>query len=225
LNSGFPVLVGTSSHAFVLCGYSRTKRDGKSWITFVRHDDQRGLYLEVENVLDDIDPATNDQYGPWEYLIVPLPDKLWLSAEAAESQGAQTLWALATGASPHIPEAKLLLELAPERLALRTYATTSNNFKTRLDRGLDPTLIREYRLARFSRYVWVVEAIDRELRAEGKACVVGEVILDATSSDTQPEPLAVHVPGLAAIHRTKGAPRFPIRCSPVPYATGGVGPC
>ncbi len=225
LNSGFPVLVGTSSHAFVLCGYSRTKRDGQDWITFIRHDDQRGLYLEIDDVLNDIDPATGDKYGPWHYLIVPLPDKLWLSAEAAESRGAQMLWALATGASQHVSETGLLLDLAPERLALRTYATTANLFKARLDRGLDPTLIREYRLARFSRYVWVVEAIDRELRSKGEPCVVGEVVLDATSSDTQPEPLAVHVPGLAAVHRTKGAPRFPIRCSPSPYSTGGVGPC
>jgi hypothetical protein len=72
--------------------------------------------------------------------------------------------------------------------------------------------------------VWVVEAVDRERRRAGQPCVVGEAIFDATSREHQPDPLAIHVPGLAMVHRTGAPSRFPIRCAPDPYESGGVGP-
>lgn len=225
LNSGYPVLVGTSGHAFVLCGYTRRRRGGRDWITFVRHDDQRGPYLEVKDVFDDVDPGTGDAHGPWESLVVPLPEKLWLSPEAAESQGARSMWDLAQSAHGRFPEVNTFLDTVADRdLALRTYAISANAFKEGLlDRRVDPRLALEYRMARFSRYVWVVEAIDRRLRRQRRPCVLGEAILDATSSDRLPEPLAIHVPGVAAIHRTHAPPRMPIRCSPDPYNSGGKG--
>jgi hypothetical protein len=45
-------------------------------------------------------------------------------------------------------------------------------------------------------YVWVVEAVDRTARAAGRPDVVGEAILDSTSS-THHEPL---LSGLVALH-------------------------
>jgi hypothetical protein len=220
------VLVATSDHAFVLCGYRRTPRDQQpDWITFVRHDDQRGPYLTVDDIFNDTDPDSGYNYSPWEALIVPLPDKLWLPPEPAEYTGGMLMQGLARLAAAQVPDVTAFEGLIrEERLALRTYALTSNQFKSSLPGRVDDRLVQEYRLARMSRYVWVVEAVDRERRRTGQPCVVGEAIFDATSSEHQPDPLAIHVPGLAMVHRTRAQPRFPIRCAPDPYESGGVGP-
>ncbi len=225
LNSGYPILVATLDHAFVLCGYQRVPRPGQGdWIQFVRNDDQRGPYLTVDDVLHDVS-ADGYQYSPWEALIVPLPDKLWLSPEPAEHTGGVFMQAAAKTWSSKFPDSKALLDLIDARqLALRTYATTANRFKAELDRRqLDTRLILEYRFARFSRLIWVVEAIDRRLRAQGDPAVIGEAILDATSSDHDPQPLAIHVPGVVWVHRTKGPARGPVACAPAAYHSGGVG--
>jgi hypothetical protein len=228
LNSGLPVLVATADHAFVLSGYSRSQRDGgRDWISFVRHDDQRGPYLPVDDVLKDVDPVTQYEYSPWECLIVPLPEKLWLPPEPVEKTGGEFLHGLSETVRGQVPEAGAILDLiANDALALRTYALSSNRFKAEVrQRGLDVNLIREYRLARMSRYVWVVEAIDRRKRSLGEPCVLGEAIFDATSSETLPDALAVHVPGVAVLYgsRTDANGRV-LRCAPDPYLSGGAGP-
>lgn len=222
LNSGLPVLATNSNHAFVLCGYERQSRvDEPDWITFYRHDDQRGPYLRVDNVLDDRDPDSDYIYSPWEALIVPVPEKLWLPPEPVESLGGQLLQRL----EARIGEgSKLQTLIDAQRLALRTYAIAANEFKRGLlGRKIDATIMREYRLARWPRYVWVVEAVDRDLRASGASCVHGEAIFDGTSSELSPICLALHIPGVAWIGQTGGASRFPIVCDSSPYASGGSG--
>ncbi len=225
LNSGIPVLVATFDHTFVLCGYERVRRDeGPDWIRFIRHDDQRGPYLTVNDVFNDV-ADDGYEYSPWEALIVPMPDKLWMPPEPAEGVGGLYLQEFADGVVGAIPEARELLDLIDGRnLALHTYARPANEFKQALSRGMDPTLIREYRLARFSRFVWIVEAVGRQRRRNGLPAVIGEAIFDATSSETDPNCLALHVPGIAWVARTVGDPRFPIRVVPNAYDTGGVGP-
>lgn len=54
--------------------------------------------------------------------------------------------------------------------------------------------------------------------------MIGEAIFDSTSSERDPNLLAIHVPGVAWVHRVSGKHRFPIRCNPAPYVSGGVGP-
>lgn len=226
LNSGVPVLVATYDHTFVLCGYTRTARPGDlDWISFFRHDDQVGPYLRVDDVLNDVDPVEGYVYSPWEALIVPLPEKLWLPPEPAERSGSRLLVRYAERAvTEGVRDAKTLLDTRDRgQLAFRTYTMLSNAFKRGLVGRLDPVLEREYRLARMSRYVWVVEAIDRELRALGNKCVLGEVVIDATSSETQPNVTIMHAPGVATIRQTGGGSRAP-RCSPAPYESGGIGP-
>lgn len=214
LNSSYPVLVGTHEHAFVIVGYRRTKRNGKPWITFVRHDDQRGPYLDVDDVLDDVDPATGDHYSPWQLLLAPVPDKLWLLPEAAERIGRDLLLRY-----DNLEGAGTLATLrSTQRLTFRTTAMTSSRFKERAARrGLDVDSTRELRLARFSRLVWVVEAIDRQARDSRMPSVVGEVVFDSTSSDVSPNVLALRVPGALLIHQTDGTIR-----SPLPATTNAV---
>jgi hypothetical protein len=95
------------------------------------------------------------------------------------------------------------------KVTVRTYAATANGFKRGLaDRFDDPEIVREYRRARMPRFVWIVEAVDRSQRTrpDGK-CVMGEVIIDATSDDDAPNVLAVRLPGLLDIRGTPNAVR------------------
>jgi hypothetical protein len=225
LNSGIPVLVGTADHAFVLCGYSRQPRPGQpDWIQFIRQDDQCGPYVDVGNVFADSN-SLGDSYSPWILMIAPLPDKLWLPAEPAEGSGGVRLDDFASRVGAFFPDARAITDLIGKgALTLRTYAAPANEWKVELMGRVPPELVREYRTARFSRYVWVVEAIDRQLRAAGDPnCVLGEAVFDATSSESEPNPLAMHVPSVATVAQTDGAVRFPIKCDPSPYRSGGVG--
>ncbi len=215
LNSGYPVLIGTSDHAFALIGYGRRPRDGeRDWISFVRHDDQRGPYLVVEDVLGDRDAATGHHYGPWAMLIAPVPDKLWLSPEAAERAGQQYMLAMSKVVEDRglvAPSAALHQLDAKGHLAFRTFAISATAFKeAALSRGLDPASVREYRLARMPRLVWVVEAIDRRRRRDGKPCVIGEAVFDSTSTDYDPAELIIRVPGASLVRQTDGSIRFPV---------------
>jgi hypothetical protein len=228
LNSGYPVLVGTANHAFVLCGYRRTDRPEPNWIQFIRHDDQAGPYLVVHDVLNDVDPTTGKIYGPWRTMHVPLPEKLWLAPENAERKGGAYLLGasdeIAKATPPPLPFTPLQKLIDDGRLALRTYAIRSNDFKRDLEaRSVPATIRREYRLARLPRFIWVVEAIDRQLRQTSAPCVLGEVVLDGTSSDHDPEQIALHVHGTMWLQQTSGNVRWPITGDPQPYVSGGVG--
>lgn len=228
LNSGYPVLIGTNDHAFILCGYRRTDHLHPNWIEFIRHDDQVGPYLAVDNVLNDFDARTNRAYGPWRTMHAPLPDKIWLSPEAAEKKGGVNLLGasgLMTQALGKQDSVESLADLIDQDcLALRTYTVRSNSFKTSLARrGLHENICREYSLGRLPRYIWVVEAIDRKRRKARQPCVIGEVALDATSSDHSPQILALNIHGVMWLEQTNGHFRFPIFSDLQPYISGGVG--
>jgi hypothetical protein len=227
LNSGVPVLVGNEEHAWVLCGYQRDARAaGHDWIRFVRHDDQRGPYLWVEDVLNDT--AGGYAYSPWRWLIVPLPDKLWLVPEPAEGMAAALLLSLAARVASVIPgsAAQTLVDKASrDELRWRTYARPSNDFKAELVGRVDPIVLREYRMARLSRFVWVAEAIDRTARMAGsEEVVLGEAVFDGTSSGLRPQPLALRVPGVIFLFAPDGSVRGPLVYPDAPSRTGGIGP-
>lgn len=228
LNSGNPILVGTHNHAFILCGYRRSDKPQPGWIEFIRHDDQAGPYLVVHDVLNDVDQRTGKAYGPWRTMHVPVPDKLWLAPEAAERKGGQFLLnasgQIASAAGDPLPFSPLQDLINGKQLALRTYAIRSNDFKANLAaRAISAAIQTEYRLARLPRFIWVVEAIDRQLRKAGKPCVLGEAVLDATSSDHVPQEIALHIHGVMWLQQTNGDIRFPITGDAQPYSSGGVG--
>ncbi|BBX28506.1 hypothetical protein [Mycolicibacterium alvei] len=221
-------MVGTHNHAFILCGYRRSNQPRPGWIEFIRHDDQAGPYLVVHNVLNDIDQRTGKVYGPWRTMHVPVPDKLWLAPEAAERKGGQFLLnasnVIASAADDPLPFTPLQDLINGRQLALRTYAIRSNDFKANLGaRAIASPIQTEYRLARLPRFVWVVEAIDRQLRQAGKPCVLGEAVLDATSSDHAPQEIALHIHGVMWLQQTNGGIRFPITGDAQPYDSGGEG--
>lgn len=194
LNSGIPVIVGGNEHAFVLVGYERVNA-GKpnERIRFFRHDDEYGPYGVVENYLF-------DPYSPWEYMVVPLPAKIYLSGEEAEVIGEEHLRQALEDHSSSEAEALLQRLQDPDRpLSFRTTVIPSNDFKTGLERrGVPKGLAAIYRRMQMSRWIWVVELVDRARRDDSDRYVLAEVIIDATDHVRDRHVLAYRVPGVIA---------------------------
>jgi hypothetical protein len=217
LNSGVPLIgivrqwapsaTTSGHHAVVVCGYSRP--DNESPVRLIVNDDGRGPYLEVADILADSDADTQVRRD-WQTLMIPVPEKLWMTGTGAERRGLLYLLAASREGSREYPAAGRIVELQEKReLEVRTYFSTSNRFKERLrKRCFDGVVLREYAFARMPRFVWVVEAIDRRARDRGTSlgisyennqCVAGEVIFDATSDDSDPRVVATRIPGLVKV--------------------------
>jgi hypothetical protein len=189
LNSGLPVAVTTRAHAFVVVGYRWIHRGEKDVICFVRQDDERGLYELVDWQLDD--------YGKWEYLIIPLPEKIYLPGEHAETIGARRLWEALDG-SRDAASADLVDQLnrTDSPLTFRTTVILSNEFKRTLsDRLYEEHVTAAYQRITMSRFVWVVELTDRAARDRNEPCVLAEAVIDATEDSRERHALAWRVPG------------------------------
>jgi hypothetical protein len=190
LNSGLPVIVAGGGHAFTLVGYQPyTAKDGSKRIRFIRQDDEVGPYQTIEN-------PHLDEYAPWEWLVVPLPGKVYVSGEKAEALGASRLKVSLAAAGE--PEHKALLErLETRQVRFRTTVVKSNDFKTGLAaRGLGDPAAAIYQRMGMSKRVWVVEAIDAEERDKGKPCVIAEAVMDATDHLRDQHVLAWRIPGV-----------------------------
>jgi hypothetical protein len=204
LNSGFPVLVGTADHAFVLVGYYEELVGGTKFIRFIACDDQVGPY-EV------IDDPFHDARGPWEAIMVPLPPRAWLAGEAAENDAYETLFGLQFAPASLAPTEWIELgkRVAADDVSLRTMLVRGTDYKQRLmAQGRPDEVVRELRLARLSNWVWIVEAQDRDARLAGDPCVLAEFVYDSTSYE-QPSPnrLSVSYPGMTVvIPPDKGTP-------------------
>jgi hypothetical protein len=196
LNSGFPVLVGTTDHAFVLVGYYKEDGGEKKLIRFVACDEQVGPY-EV------IDDPFHDARGPWEAIMIPLPPRAWLAGEAAENDAYETLFGLQFAPASLAPKEWIELggRVAANDASLRTMLVRGSDYKQRLMAQSRPDdVVRELRLARLSNWVWIVEAHDRDARLAGDPCVLAEFVYDSTSYE-QPSPnrLAVSYPGMTVV--------------------------
>ncbi|MDL5155289.1 hypothetical protein [Actinomycetospora termitidis] len=186
VNSQAPPVVISRAHAWVVVGYRRVSAAPGAGVRLWRHDDARGPYLEVTDPFDEPDEA----HRPWQAALLPLLPQVYVTAERAEAAGEHWFRGYLSQADPDEP-------IAGADLTWRTYVTRSDEWLEDLDaRGLDPALVRLYRLTLMPEYVWVVEAVDRGARARGEPDVVGEAVLDSTAS-THHEPL---LSGLIALH-------------------------
>jgi hypothetical protein len=191
LNSGLPVIVGGDEHSFVLIGYERLnpgRPDER--IRFIRHDDEVGIYQNVDNYL-------LDDYAPWDYLVIPLPQKVYMPGEHAELIGETYLrQALDDEGSEASAELRDRLDGTPRGVSFRSTVMLSNEFKTGLeDREVPAPLAAVYRRMQMSRWIWVVELVDRDLRKRAKPCVLAEAIIDATDQLRDQHVLSWRVPG------------------------------
>src|SRR5207302_515679 len=106
-------------------------------------------------------------------------------------------------------------------LALRTYAIASESFKCELPNlGVDPRHVAAYRLTRLPRHVWIVEFVDRRLREAEKPCVLGEAVVDSTSSDLDPDVIAWRLHGAVVTQSTNRQQRGPVLGDASPTSPG-----
>lgn len=187
LNSGLPVIVAGGNHAWVLVGYRRVRTSTGVNIEFIRQNDQAAPYQVVANPFTD-----NPKYRPWDYLVVPLPKKLYVSGERAEGAARarvrETLWH-----SAKAEDRALLDRLDRHELKFRSTAVLSNEFKrstTAVTRPMPPALAAAYQWMPMPRWVWGVELVETSLYDLGDPSVVGEVIVDATDHTDDLRPVA-----------------------------------
>jgi hypothetical protein len=187
INSGFPVVVlteGEENHAFTLTGWER--RAGG--VRLYAADDMLGPYEPIDDVLGE-----QERSGKWVGIMLPLPEKVFLTGEAAEQAG----WNIAEGAS-RVEQPTTEQEADFQRLAgsfdhlragvsVRTMLIEGRQLKRELaDRGRAPGPLTLYRLAHLPHWVWLVEFHDVEARDRGEPCVVAEIVFDSTSHDEVP---------------------------------------
>lgn len=191
LNSGFPVLIATFDHAFVLTGWIRENGD----VRFIAGDDQIGPYETIESPFD-------HYRKPWQGIMVPLPPKVMLSGEVAEGEAHKVMRSVASqvGALDWLAEGLLLngdIELRSRLIKGRVFkrdvaAQTSSN-----------DVLRELRYARLPHWVWIVEAHHRARCHQGP-CVVATAVFDSTSPDHAPRMLALSLPGFVLVQPPDG---------------------
>ncbi len=129
--------------------------------------------------------------------MVPLPPKVYLSGEQAESTAHLLL--RAQGGRTGAPDAWLQLSsaLGAGDLSLRTFLRSNLDYKATVAlQGRGEGAGRLLRLARLPHWVWIVEAQLRDRRKAGGPAVVAEVVFDSTSSDRQPAVSALALPGI-----------------------------
>jgi len=209
INSRLPPIIISRNHAWVMVAYKRVASGGNSMIQLWRHDDVRGPYLPVDDPWDEPEAA----HKPWLTAYLPLLPKAYLDAERAEALG--RVWFEGFRVSPLMPGSTV--EVADSRPAqedhatLRTYLVESNRLKQGLlSRGVPQELTEALRRASMSKFVWVIEVVDRLERAAGRPDVLGEFILDATSTQFEPSTdpaaiLAFHLDETAFITGVDGA--------------------
>jgi hypothetical protein len=179
LNSGFPVMVTTEHHAVVVVGYYM--REGQP--VFLINDDERGPYEEVVDPLNDVAAR-----GRWERLMIPLPPRVFLTGETAESDAYETIIGAGFDQSLPQPWRDLANGVAIGVIQRRTFLVRGRDYKARLsEQGRDQAIVDQLRLARMAHWVWVVEFHDGIRAGRGEAeRVTAEVVFDATSSDEGP---------------------------------------
>ena len=173
----------------------------------------------------------------WTHLISPMPRKVWLTDDQAERFGAQSFesWLeIIADASPKTAHnisdqtrnlaRETLKGVTQSQYTLRTYTTPASKFKELYARRCpDRTCVAMLRAAQLPKSVWVVEMVDRNCRELGlPASVVGEVVLDATSTHGVPISLFKHVPGYCLLNLPEGA-EFGADVSFVHYTSGRSG--
>jgi len=193
LNSGMPVIVAAGGHhAFTLVGYRRVDAGTlDERIHFIRQDDEAGPYQVVEDY-------THDVHGQWEWLIVPLPLKVFVPGEVAESLGREQL--LATAGQSQNEAARQIVDDASDAgarpISFRSTVVRSNRFKACLpQRGFSHDVAVLYRRLPLPRWVWVVEVILKAERQQRSPAVIAEAVIDATDHSRDPHVLAWRVPG------------------------------
>lgn len=193
LNSGFPVVVLTESdngnHAFTLVGWQSTP---DASVRLIACDDRVGPYETIDS------PTTDGKLrGRWRGFMLPLPSKVFLTGEAAETRARQMAKAQASDelrdrSDPGLGDlGELAARLNPlgAGISVRSRLIEGRRYKAVAARqGRDPEALRVIRMAHLPHWVWVVEFQDSKMRDGDHTCpcVLAEVVFDSTSHDERP---------------------------------------
>ena len=228
VDSGIPVILGLFDqeeigHAVTVVGY-RLRRVPKNLASayglshgvccksFIVQDDARGPYREINVRGGGGDWTIN---GNVFFIIIPVPDRVYLRAEVAELIVRPTLsgfssdWTwfsgeLAKNAPNSVPYGQQLVDAINNNdVVLRTYLATGARYKQRLVAGnlhndIKNIIVRH----KLPRLVWVVEYCAKQslnTTVPGKRLVLGHTLLDATSSRYEEARLLMHFPGYLQI--------------------------
>jgi hypothetical protein len=183
LNSRIPVILTTREHVTVLIGYGR---DLRGRLFFVRCDEGNGPYEPVY--------ADEDPLGEWDLLMVPVPGRIYMPAEAAERFARPTFRSLLR--RPEHAALRARLPQSSDHYRLRTYALNAGEYKRRLDeRGMPLDIAAAHKAVGTSKWIWVVELQDASLAKRTRQCVLGELVIDPTSDEREPNRLFGNLPG------------------------------
>lgn len=243
IDSGIPVILGfcplpgqTSGHAVLATGHTikglpaeiklpTNPTQAEFCENFLAHDDQRGSNIPIS-----IDPTGATPDFPYAilshlyYLIVPLPKKVFISAEYAEKiawdllQQYQTDWPIhkalhgaALGTSVALGDA-FTHELSQAKVIARTYLTYGWRYKARM---LQNRVGNDFKSVLFyhalPRLVWVTEFgtfnslnhLDKRQRR-----IFAHNVIDATASRLWESRSIFHAPGMSVRHFHDGAVPF-----------------
>ncbi len=179
---------------------------------FLVHDDQRGpnLRMAVRQGAPDADtPYSIEQH--LRFLIVPLPDKVFITAETAEIKAWDRLefyrdrWdslmarhSAAIEGSVALAE-RVLFGLAQNLVIARTYLTMGWKYKQRLcAAAASGTLQSRIAVHELPRMIWVTEfglLEDMNKPDQSERRIFGHCVTDATSTGPSQSPLVIHLPG------------------------------
>jgi len=234
LDSGIPVILGllprdgaTVGHAVVAIGREIRKElvqplpEAPTWAEMATHllvnDDQRGTHCRLP-----IRAGDRSEAYPWTleedavYAIVPLPAKVYMTGEVAETLSRDYVEAIIARAPEYRQRAQaaaggVLRDITTTDpsffaagaggLVARTYLTYGWKYKRRMLRNRLPAAFKAELISKqLPRYVWVTElslpddlkgynVCDRKVRAH--------VVVDATGSRFWDSVLVVQIPGLS----------------------------
>ncbi len=170
-------------------------------------------------------PGTSHSHNisPWVQALLPLPPKIYMTAERAELSGR---WWFDRWLSTAPPSNPAVVAKSSNNLTFRAYGIDSSEFKFGLASrsGFDSTVAIKYRKTPLPRNLWVIEAMDRSLRNSTADCVLGEVLIDPTASykATPDEPgiIAAHAPGFLWTMTPDVDIDSQETCATTPYASG-----
>jgi hypothetical protein len=197
LNSGFPVVAATTSHALTIVGWRRSASpSGRIEL----------ITCDADTPYDRVaTPSVHGQAEDWRFLLIPLPPDTIVSSEAVQYDVYRHLEAFAK-LEPLPPFGRACREhgrvlgeiFEADDLSFRLQLKESHRYKSAVlaeqkSRGAD--VVGYLALLRLPLWVWVVEVQQRSLREEGEPCVLAEFVYDPTSANDQPSLCSASIAG------------------------------
>jgi hypothetical protein len=233
LDSQIPVIVGLRrgagiGHAVVAVGVQQgdkldcTDSVDPTFALGVEHflvqDDQSGPYQPMHLKLQRDASGRPEPNAPWsledcQYLVVPMPDKVFLTGEDAEALARDLLAEMiadrerllegVSGDASAPLDQDLVNAVVGGRIVARTYLSHGWSYQKRaIYNNLPASLKEEVSQVQFPRFVWVTEFFlpsacqSNQLSDEA---VVAHIVVDATGSPFWDSYLVADIPGLAIV--------------------------